>query len=300
MRRQRSAKIVATLGPASSSPEMIDTLFRAGVDVFRLNFSHGKPEEHRARYDAIRAIEKKQGRPIGVMADMQGPKLRVGTFADGKVKLETGKRFRLDLGKSPGDARRAPLPHPEIFAAIEPGVELLLDDGNIRLKVEIVRQGFRRDGGHDRRRPVRPQGRQRAERGAAALGAHAQGPRRSRLRARARRRLDRALVRAAARRRGRGAQADRRPRRRSGEAREAGGDPAAPRDPRARRFGDGGARRSRRRDAARGRAAGAAPDHSRLPALGKAGGGRDADARIDGARAGADPRGGLGRGDRGL
>ena len=136
MRRQRSAKIVATLGPASSSPEMIETLFLAGVDVFRLNFSHGKQEEHRARYDAIRAIEKKHGRPIGVMADMQGPKLRVGTFADGKVKLVTGKRFRLDLAKAPGDARRASLPHPEIFAALEPGIELLLDDGNIRLKVD--------------------------------------------------------------------------------------------------------------------------------------------------------------------
>src|ERR1700691_827749 len=136
MRRERSAKIVATLGPASSTPKMIEALFGAGVDVFRLNFSHGKQEEHRARYDAIRAIEKKHGRPVGVMADMQGPKLRVGTFADGKVKLVTGKRFRLDLAKAPGDARRASLPHPEIFAALEPGIELLLDDGNIRLKVD--------------------------------------------------------------------------------------------------------------------------------------------------------------------
>ncbi len=142
MRRQRSAKIVATLGPASSSPEMIDTLFCAGVDVFRLNFSHGKQEEHRARYDAIRALEKKHGRPVGVMADMQGPKLRVGTFADGKVTLVNGNRFRLDLAKAPGDQRRAPLPHPEIFAAIEPGTELLLDDGNIRLKVDSCGKDF--------------------------------------------------------------------------------------------------------------------------------------------------------------
>jgi pyruvate kinase len=142
MRRQRSAKIVATLGPSSSSPEMIETLFRAGVDVFRLNFSHGKQDEHRARFDAIRAVEKKLGRPVGVMADLQGPKLRVGTFADGKVKLAEGKRFRLDLAKTPGDARRASLPHPEIFAALGPGTELLLDDGNIRLKVESCGKDF--------------------------------------------------------------------------------------------------------------------------------------------------------------
>ncbi|HUK58630.1 MAG TPA: pyruvate kinase [Stellaceae bacterium] len=142
MRRQRSAKIVATLGPASSSPEMIEALFRAGVDVFRLNFSHGKQEEHRARYDAIRAIERKHGRPVGVMADMQGPKLRVGIFAEGKVKLVAGKHFRLDLQKTPGDVRRAPLPHPEIFASLEPGTELLLDDGNIRLKVETCGKDF--------------------------------------------------------------------------------------------------------------------------------------------------------------
>ncbi len=142
MRRQRSAKIVATLGPASSSVEMIDTLFLAGVDVFRLNFSHGKHEEHRARLDIIRALEKKHGRPICIMADMQGPKLRVGAFAEGKVKLVAGKPFRLDLAKAPGDAKRAPLPHPEIFAAIGPGTELLLDDGNIRLKVEKCGKDF--------------------------------------------------------------------------------------------------------------------------------------------------------------
>src|SRR5215469_5851308 len=136
MRRHRSAKIVATLGPSSSTPEMIEALFQAGTDVFRLNFSHGKQEEHRARLDAIRAIEKKSGRPIGVMADLQGPKLRVGAFAEGKVKLASGAPFRLDLSKEPGTVKRAPLPHPEIFAALETGTELLLDDGNIRLKVE--------------------------------------------------------------------------------------------------------------------------------------------------------------------
>ncbi|HEX7968585.1 MAG TPA: pyruvate kinase, partial [Stellaceae bacterium] len=113
MRRQRSAKIVATLGPASSSPEMINALFRAGVDVFRLNFSHGDRDDHRARLEAIRALEKETGRPIGIMADLQGPKLRLGTFADGRVRLAAGKHFRLDLDKQPGSAQRAPLPHPE-------------------------------------------------------------------------------------------------------------------------------------------------------------------------------------------
>src|ERR1700691_3413981 len=107
MRRERSAKIVATLGPASSTPKMIEALFGAGVDVFRLNFSHGKQEEHRARSDAIRALEKRSGRQIGIMADLQGPKLRVGTFAAGPVKLVAGQRFRLDLDKAPGDAKRA-------------------------------------------------------------------------------------------------------------------------------------------------------------------------------------------------
>jgi pyruvate kinase len=142
MRRQRSAKIVATLGPASSTPEMIETLFTAGVDLFRLNFSHGKHEEHKARLDAIRALEKRSGRPIGVMADLQGPKLRVGNFAGGKTKLVAGKHFRLDLAKTLGDAKRAPLLHPEVFAALEPGTEILLDDGNIRLKVTSCGKDF--------------------------------------------------------------------------------------------------------------------------------------------------------------
>ena len=136
MRRQRSAKIVATVGPASNTAATIEALFRAGVDVFRLNFSHGKQEDHRAVCDIIRALEKSVGRPIGVMADLQGPKLRVGTFTDKKARLLVGKGFRLDLDTHPGDAKRAPLPHPEVFAALEPGTELLLDDGNIRLKVE--------------------------------------------------------------------------------------------------------------------------------------------------------------------
>jgi pyruvate kinase len=135
MRRQRSAKIVATLGPASSSPETIAALFRAGVDVFRLNFSHGERSDHRARVDAIRALEKEAGRPIGILADLQGPKLRLGTFASGKIRPKTGDHLRLDTDKTPGDEKRAPLPHPEIFAAIEPGTDILLNDGNVRLRV---------------------------------------------------------------------------------------------------------------------------------------------------------------------
>jgi pyruvate kinase len=142
MRRQRSAKIVATIGPASNTGDKIEALFAAGVDIFRLNFSHGKQEDHRVVCDTIRGLEKSIGRPIGVMADLQGPKLRVGTFADKKVTLVAGKSFRLDLDPAPGDVKRAPLPHPEVFAALEPGTDLLLDDGNIRLKVEKCGKDF--------------------------------------------------------------------------------------------------------------------------------------------------------------
>ena len=142
MRRERSAKIVATVGPASNSAEKLEALFRAGVDVFRLNFSHGTQDDHRTVYDRIRSLEKGVGRPIGIMADLQGPKLRVGTFADKKVTLVNGSSFRLDLDPKPGDASRAPLPHPEIFAALEPGTDLLLDDGNIRLTVERCGKDF--------------------------------------------------------------------------------------------------------------------------------------------------------------
>jgi len=138
MRHRRSARIVATLGPASSTPEKIEALFRAGVDVFRLNFSHGTHDDHRARVQTIRALEKRAGRPVAILMDLQGPKLRVGAIAGGKVMLERGTRFRLDLDATPGGPSRAPLPHREIFAALsegDPGAELLLDDGKIRLKV---------------------------------------------------------------------------------------------------------------------------------------------------------------------
>ncbi|MGH7100375.1 MAG: pyruvate kinase, partial [Stellaceae bacterium] len=142
MRRQRSAKIVATLGPASSSPERIRALFRTGVDVFRLNFSHGTHEEHSARFEAIRRIESESGRPIGILADLQGPKLRLGTFAEGPVELAAGAPFRLDLAREAGTRTRAPLPHPEVFEAIAAGIELLVDDGKVRLAVESCGRGF--------------------------------------------------------------------------------------------------------------------------------------------------------------
>ncbi len=135
MRRHRNAKIVATLGPASATEEMIRSLFLAGVDVFRLNFSHGTHEQHRERLQQIRNVEREVGRPIGVLADMQGPKLRVGTFAEGPVTLVAGASFRLDLSNRPGDVTRAYLPHPEIFVALRPGANLLLDDGKLRLRV---------------------------------------------------------------------------------------------------------------------------------------------------------------------
>ncbi|HYL32391.1 MAG TPA: pyruvate kinase [Stellaceae bacterium] len=142
MRRRRATKIVATLGPATATPEKIAALFEAGVDVFRLNFSHGMQGDHKARLDIVRALEKTTGRPIGVMADLQGPKLRVGTFAGGRVRLAEGTAFRLDLDKAAGDAQRASLPHPEVFAALAPETDLLLDDGNIRLRVEKCGKDF--------------------------------------------------------------------------------------------------------------------------------------------------------------
>ena len=142
MRRTRNAKIVATLGPASSSKDTVRRLFLAGVDVFRLNFSHGSADDHRARFATLRELEQETGRPIGILADLQGPKLRVGTFANGPVMLIEGQPFRLDLDATPGNAERAGMPHPEIFAALVPGAELLLDDGRLRLVVETCGPEF--------------------------------------------------------------------------------------------------------------------------------------------------------------
>ncbi len=135
LRRHRRTKIIATLGPASSTLEMMAQLFLAGADVFRLNFSHGSHADHAARIEMIRALEKKYSRPIGILADVQGPKLRVGQFQSGRVQLQAGQSFTLDMNPAPGDTRRVCLPHPEIMEAASVGATLLLDDGKLRLRV---------------------------------------------------------------------------------------------------------------------------------------------------------------------
>jgi pyruvate kinase len=135
MRRIRHTKIIATLGPSSNTPKMIESLFLNGVDLFRLNFSHGTHADHRLNIEMIRDVEHQQNRPIGIIADLQGPKLRVGVFEEGKVCLKVGQTFTLDLDKTPGNAQRVCLPHVEIFKALEVGTDLLLDDGKIRLKI---------------------------------------------------------------------------------------------------------------------------------------------------------------------
>ncbi|QQS11692.1 MAG: pyruvate kinase [Rhodospirillales bacterium] len=136
MHRNRATKIVATLGPATSTPERIREVFLAGADVFRLNFSHGTHDDHKTRVDILRALEAETGRPIAILMDLQGPKIRVGTFVGDKVTLKKGAAFRLDLDKTPGDQKRASLPHPEIFRAARPGGAILIDDGKIRLRVK--------------------------------------------------------------------------------------------------------------------------------------------------------------------
>ena len=140
--RGRRAKIIATLGPSSHDPETIEQLYEAGADVFRLNFSHGTHEDHAASINAIRNLEKEIGQPITILMDLQGPKLRVGKFKDGKVVLKTGGKFRLDLKNDLGDETRVQLPHPEIFAALTPGATLLIDDGHLRLTVKDCGKDF--------------------------------------------------------------------------------------------------------------------------------------------------------------
>ena len=134
-RHGRRTKIVATLGPASSDRAVIRSLFEAGVDVFRLNASHGTHADHAARYETLRMLEREASHPIAVLMDLQGPKLRVGAFESGSVALQNGVPFRLDLDATPGDARRVALPHPELFAVLRSGAEILLDDGRVRLQV---------------------------------------------------------------------------------------------------------------------------------------------------------------------
>ena len=136
MRRMRNLKIVATLGPASSDYETIRALFDAGADVFRLNMSHGSHTEISKRHEIIRQVERETGRPIGILADLQGPKLRCGEFADGPHELKVDDKFRFDLDPAPGDQHRVCLPHPEIFQALTEGARLLINDGKVQVTVD--------------------------------------------------------------------------------------------------------------------------------------------------------------------
>ena len=136
MKRNRKVKILATLGPASSEEEMIQKLHEAGADLFRINMSHASHDMMRTLIKRIRTVEQRCGRPIGILADLQGPKLRVGKFADGKVDLVPGQTFTLDNKDEPGDNTRVFLPHPEILEAVQPGHRLLIDDGKLHLRAE--------------------------------------------------------------------------------------------------------------------------------------------------------------------
>lgn len=135
MNADKKVKILATLGPAIRDAAHIRQLVEAGVNLFRLNFSHGEHADHAQRYQWVRQVERELNQPIGILMDLQGPKLRVGRFAEGKVQLVNGQSLRLDLDATPGNANRVNLPHPEIIAALQPGMSLLLDDGRLRLKV---------------------------------------------------------------------------------------------------------------------------------------------------------------------
>ncbi|WP_041769727.1 pyruvate kinase [Ectopseudomonas mendocina] len=135
MTPDKKVKILATLGPAIRDAAHIRQLVEAGVNLFRLNFSHGEHADHAQRYQWVRQVERELNQPIGILMDLQGPKLRVGRFAEGKVQLVNGQSLRLDLDKTPGDTSRVNLPHPEIIEALQPGMSLLLDDGRLRLKV---------------------------------------------------------------------------------------------------------------------------------------------------------------------
>ena len=138
MRRNRKAKIIATLGPSTSNFKSIKKLFYQGADVFRLNFSHDTKETHIKRFKDIRNLEKKVSKPIGILMDLQGPKLRVGRFDEGPVFLKQGKRFIFDSNPTLGSKFRVCLPHPEIFKKIKKGNEILVDDGKLTLVVNNI------------------------------------------------------------------------------------------------------------------------------------------------------------------
>lgn len=138
MFRGRNTKILATLGPATSSKEIIEAIIVGGVDAIRLNMSHGKKDDHAKLIALIREIEHELGRPIAILVDLQGPKIRIGSFAEADVTVETGQTFRLDSDPTPGNADRVQLPHPELFGAIAEGAEILLNDGRVRLITQTV------------------------------------------------------------------------------------------------------------------------------------------------------------------
>ncbi len=142
MKRNRRAKIVATVGPASSDIDILRQLYQAGVDVFRLNFSHGTHEEHEKRYNNIRKLEEENGRPIGILQDLQGPKIRIGTLKDGEVNLVPGATIRFVPDHIEGDDERVTLPHPEVFSAMDVGHQLMIDDGKLRLEATNCNEDY--------------------------------------------------------------------------------------------------------------------------------------------------------------
>ncbi len=143
---ERHTRIIATLGPLNgrykSTEEMVGAFYDQGADFFRLNFSHGSHADYQERIEAIRAVERQRGVQIGIIADLQGPKLRIGDFADDKIALERGQEIRFDLDPAPGDGTRINFPHPEIIAALEEGAQIFMDDGHVGLKVTEKGDGF--------------------------------------------------------------------------------------------------------------------------------------------------------------
>ena len=142
MRRNRQTKILATVGPASGSLEMIDKLFIAGVDMFRLNFSHGSHEDHKGVLGRIREVEDKHSRSIGIIGDLQGPKLRVGRFENDQISLHIGQSFRFDSDETLGDETRVYLPHPEVIESMDIGSHIFLDDGKVRIEITDKGPGY--------------------------------------------------------------------------------------------------------------------------------------------------------------
>ena len=297
LRRNRRAKIVATLGPASSDRDTLRSLFHAGVDVFRLNFSHGSAEDHAVRMAILREIEAETGRPIGVMADLQGPKLRVGAFAQGRCSCSPASASAWTWTRAPATPSASACPTRDLRRA---GARRRAAAGRrppapARRRLRRDQRGYPGAGG---RTAVRTQGRQRAGRGAADLRAHAQDLRD----------LDTALAlgadwialsRAAARGHHRGPRTDRRPRPHHRQAGEALGGRAAGRDHRPGRRADGGARRPGRGTA--GRTGARDPEaRARLPPRRQAGDRRHADAGIHDREPRAHARRGLRRGHRHL